>query len=245
MDKILGVDKTPKKGGAAETKPFTNFGVFHDNLINRLKALSQIQLDFDRRVKESETRFTDKLADVKKQLDFRWKQIDRFETSVKNLGEVKNSWRRKYNVKEGELEAAKTSNAELASQISSLKRSPAVESSHDIRALTARATQAERRATVAQNQLAQLEERLAGQNDRTGAAELKWEARIKEYERLLKEANEKFKRERQGAKERVAELENNIETLQKQIEQTNKRAQQLNEVMEAAGKAISPPGRTP
>ena len=46
-------------------------------------------------------------SDVKKQLDFRWKQIDRFETSVKNLAEVKNSWRRKYNVKEGELEAAK------------------------------------------------------------------------------------------------------------------------------------------
>jgi len=47
-DKILGVDKTPT-GGQAETKPFTNFSVFHDNLITRLKALSQIQLDFDKR----------------------------------------------------------------------------------------------------------------------------------------------------------------------------------------------------
>ncbi|KAF9518234.1 hypothetical protein BS47DRAFT_1389164 [Hydnum rufescens UP504] len=43
MDKILGVDKTP---GAAEMKPFMDFGALRDNLINRLKALSQIQLDF-------------------------------------------------------------------------------------------------------------------------------------------------------------------------------------------------------
>jgi len=126
MDKILGVDKTPvrfsslmiyiysldqahpqKKGGQAETKPFTNFSVFHDNLITRLKALSQIQLDFDKRVKEAELRFTEKLVDMRKQLDARWKQIDKFETSVKAYGDAKATWRRKYVAKEGELEALK------------------------------------------------------------------------------------------------------------------------------------------
>lgn len=45
--------------------------------------------------------------ELKKQLDFRWRQLDRFETSVKNLVDVKHTWRRKYNGKEGELEAAK------------------------------------------------------------------------------------------------------------------------------------------
>ena len=63
-------------------------------------------------------------SDVKKQLDFRWKQIDRFETSVKNLAEVKNSWRRKYNIKEGELEASKVSI--LSSFLSSCVLTPAV-----------------------------------------------------------------------------------------------------------------------
>ena len=53
-----------RKGSAAETKPFTNFSVFHDNLITRLKAVSQIQLDLDKQVKETETRFLDKLAYV-------------------------------------------------------------------------------------------------------------------------------------------------------------------------------------
>lgn len=96
-----------KKGGQAETKPFTNFGVFHDNLITRLKALSQIQMDFDKRCKEIEGRFTEKMNDMRKQLDNRWKQIDKFETGVKQFAETKVSWRRKYSTKEGEVEALK------------------------------------------------------------------------------------------------------------------------------------------
>lgn len=96
-----------KKSGQAETKPFTNFSVFHDNLITRLKALSQIQLDFDRRVKDAESRFTDKMSEMRKQLDTRWKQIDKFETSVKSYAETKASWRKKLSAKEGELEAIK------------------------------------------------------------------------------------------------------------------------------------------
>ena len=96
-----------KKGGQAETKPFTNFSVFHDNLITRLKALSQIQLDFDKRCKDVEGRFTEKLTEMRKQLDNRWKQIDKFETSVKSYAETKATWRRKFSTKEGELEAVK------------------------------------------------------------------------------------------------------------------------------------------
>lgn len=123
MDKIVGVDKTPvsticfalgcacadrslqKKHGQAETKPFTNFSVFHDNLITRLKALSQIQTDFEKRTKEAEQRYADKLNDMRKQLDLRWKQIDKFEASVKTLAEAKALWRKKLSAKEGEIEA--------------------------------------------------------------------------------------------------------------------------------------------
>ena len=94
-----------KKHGQAETKPFTNFSVFHDNLITRLKALSQIQTDFEKRVKEAEQRYTDRLNDMRKQLDLRWKQIDKFEASVKALAEAKALWRKKLSTKEGEIEA--------------------------------------------------------------------------------------------------------------------------------------------
>jgi hypothetical protein len=37
-----------QKGAATETKPFTNFSVFHDNPVTRLKRLSQIQIDFEK-----------------------------------------------------------------------------------------------------------------------------------------------------------------------------------------------------
>lgn len=83
--------------------------MFHDNLITRLKALSQIQLDFDKRVKEAESKYADKLNDMKKQLESRWKQIDRFEHSVRTLAEAKLQWKKKMAGKEGEIEALKVS----------------------------------------------------------------------------------------------------------------------------------------
>ncbi|KAF9045716.1 hypothetical protein BDZ89DRAFT_1058679 [Hymenopellis radicata] len=232
MDKILGVDKTPKTRGAAETKPFTNFSVFHDNLISRLKSLSQIQLEFDKRVKETEGRYTEKLNDMRKQLDMRWKQIDKFEASVKQYAEVKQTWRRKFNSKEGELEAIKTTNAEMAAQLAGMKR-PGQTDSMELRSLSTRAVNAERRLNNAQNQLLATEEKLAQLSQRSTAADSKWEARVKEYESRLKAAEERVKKERQGAKDRVSELENSVKLLQKQLDLTQKRSHQLNDVIDA------------
>ena len=82
--------------------------------------------------------------------------------------------------------------------------------SMEIRALTARAQNAERRAINLQNQLLQSEERLTSVNQKTTVADNKWEARVKEYETRLKTAEEKIKRERQGGKERALELENQM-----------------------------------
>lgn len=77
----------------------------------------------------------------------------------------------------------------------------------EIRALTARATNAERRIINLQNQLLQSEERVLSMNQKTTAADTKWEARVKEYETRIKQAEEKVKRERQGGKERILELD--------------------------------------
>jgi hypothetical protein len=105
--------------------------VFHDNLVSRLKAISQIQLDFDRRVKSVEAGFTDKIGSVvlvsqpschahllryselSKQLERRWKQIDKFEASVQKLSQDKTAWRKKINLKDGELEAVKASTGRI------------------------------------------------------------------------------------------------------------------------------------
>ena len=97
----------------------------------------------------------------------------------------------------------------MTSQISALRR-PAQSESSEIKALQARAVNAERRLTNAQNQLLAAEEKIATMNQKTTATDGKWEARVKEYEARLRSAEERVKRERQGAKERVAELETNI-----------------------------------
>lgn len=83
--------------------------MFHDNLITRLKALSQIQLDFDKRCKDVEAKFAEKINDMRRQLDHRWKQIDKFETSLKTYADTKAQWKKKLAAKEGELEAIKVS----------------------------------------------------------------------------------------------------------------------------------------
>ncbi|KAF9503227.1 hypothetical protein BS47DRAFT_1369694 [Hydnum rufescens UP504] len=143
MDKILAVDKAlvryllivDKEKGAAEMKPFMNFGTLHDDLINRLKALSQIQLDF----RSSNNGIGNEAYRWPcKQLDFRWRQINRFETRVKNLGEVKNSGRWRYDIKEGDLKAKV--------QIFSIFPFSGSQIDAD-----SRATQTEQLATVAQN----------------------------------------------------------------------------------------------
>jgi chromosome segregation ATPase len=107
LDIVSLTNGLQKKGTQGETKPFTNFTVFHDNLISRLKALSQIQLDFDKRVKDVEHKFSEKMAEMRKQLDQRWRQIDKFEQSVKAAAEAKATWRKKLSSKEGEIEALK------------------------------------------------------------------------------------------------------------------------------------------
>jgi hypothetical protein len=63
-------------------------------LITKLKALSQIQLDFGKRRKDIENQFLEKLSDMWKQLENHWKQIDKFESSVKTDADAKATWRR-------------------------------------------------------------------------------------------------------------------------------------------------------
>lgn len=201
-----------KKHGQAETKPFTNFSVFHDNLISRLKQLSEIQGIFDKRVKDAESKYAEKLSDMRKQLDHRWKQLDKFEASLKTVAEAKVAWRKKLSAKEGEAEALKTTVSELQAQLVSIRK-PGQGDSMEVRALAARANNAERRITNLQNQLVLSEEKLTTINQKTVAADSKWDVRVKEYETRLKKAEEAVKRERQGAKERVFELETQLKSV--------------------------------
>jgi hypothetical protein len=103
-------------------------------------------------------------------------------------------------------------NAEMAAQLAGIKR-PGQTDAMEVRSLSTRAMNAERRLNNAQNQLLATEEKVASMNQKNMAADAKWEARVKEYETRLKAAEERYKRERQGGKERVAELENNVKSV--------------------------------
>lgn len=149
---------------------------------------------------------------MRKQLDHRWKQLDKFETSLKAVAEAKTAWRKKLSAKEGEVEALKTTISELQAQLVSIRK-PGQGDSMEVRALAARANNAERRITNLQNQLLLSEEKLTTMNQKTVAADSKWEVRVKEYETRLKKAEEAVKRERQGAKERVFELETQLKSI--------------------------------
>lgn len=96
---------------------------------------------------------------------------------------------------------------ELQGVISSSRKSGTPGDSMEVRALTARANNAERRISNLQNQLLAAEEKVTAMNQKTAVADNKWEVRVKEYEGRLKQAEEKIKRERQGGKERALELE--------------------------------------
>ncbi|KAF5336816.1 hypothetical protein D9757_014655 [Collybiopsis confluens] len=223
-----------KSASQAETKPFTNFSVFHSNLMSRLKVLSQIQTQFEARVKEVEGKYGDTMNEMRKQLEGRWRQVDKFEQGIKGMKETKDGWRRKLSAKEGEIEGLKTTNADLAAQLSGLTSKSNIPSqSMEIRALQTRASTAERRLNNAQNQLLATEEKIAAQNQKMGQVEGKWEARVKEYEARLKAAEERVKRERQGGKERVAELEAQMKTIQRQLELAQKRSAQIQGVIES------------
>ncbi|KDE03126.1 hypothetical protein MVLG_06364 [Microbotryum lychnidis-dioicae p1A1 Lamole] len=239
MDKIVGGSQ--RKSAQAEPKPFTNFVIFHDSLISRLKSVNQLQVSFDRRTREIETKFSDQFAALKRQHDTRLKQLDRFEAAIKTATETQRKWRHRVHTKQAEVDAARTEVQNLQTQLSALRSSassspssPAM--SNELSTLTRRATTAERRFAATQTQLRNAEDKLGDAREKVAVAEGKWEARLREMEARLRAAEEKVKRERQGAKERVAELTRTIQELKTQVARAGQRAQLLDGVLDETEK---------
>ncbi|KAG8767238.1 hypothetical protein FRC12_006379 [Ceratobasidium sp. 428] len=239
VDQVLGVDK--KRSG--DGKPFTNFAVFHDRILERLRSLTMLNSEFAKRAKELETKLLGKIQDMNRSLDHRIKALDKFELSLKTVADARQAWRKKLVAKEGELDALRSHNDELSIQIRHLRRTSSgdgVTANSEIRSLSARAQNAERRLQNAQNQLAAAEERFSQQSERNASSEMKWEARVKEYEVRVKAAEEKVKRERQGCKERIAEADNVITMLERQIAAEKKRSAQLSEIIDLNKVTLGP-----
>ncbi|WWD18405.1 hypothetical protein CI109_102855 [Kwoniella shandongensis] len=215
-----------------------NFAVFRDTLLQRLRSMIHVRMDFEKKIKETESNMDQRMASLKKQLEQKWRALDNFEASVKKLELTRMQWRSKYAVKEGELEAAKSRNTELSQQLSSVKAGSTTESSSHIRSLHERAQSAEKRAQQASNQLAMLEARVAELQSKNGQAENKWEVRVKEYENRLRIAGEKIKTEKQGGKERALQLEAQVRDLERQVQDARRRNQRAEGVVATAAHLI-------
>ncbi|KAI5474861.1 hypothetical protein MNV49_002324, partial [Pseudohyphozyma bogoriensis] len=248
MDRMVGAgDRSPRRPGQAEPKPFTNFNVFHDSLLSRVKNVNSISQSFDRRAKEMEARFSDQFNTLKRQQDTKLRQLDRFESSIKTAAETQKQWRQRVATKQAELDSAKSTTAELQTQLAALRQRAAVPgtdfgTSAKMSVLTTRASTAERRLAATQAQLADAEEKLGQARTKIGVAEGKWEARLRELETRLHAAEERVKRERQGAKERISELSGEIKSLEGQVTVAKRRDHLLDDVLkEAAGFTIGSP----
>jgi hypothetical protein len=86
-----------------------NFGVFRDTLLLRLKSITAVRTEFEKRLKETEQSVEQRMSSLKRQLEQKWRALDNFENSVRKLETTRVQWRAKYATKEGELEAAKVS----------------------------------------------------------------------------------------------------------------------------------------
>ncbi|ORX40156.1 hypothetical protein BD324DRAFT_648758 [Kockovaella imperatae] len=228
--------------GTEDQETPANFGVFRDTLLTRLRAMTGAKSDWEKRIKESEASMDQKMNNLKRQLEAKWRAIDSFEAAIKKLEATRLQWKNKYAAKAGELEAAKAQNAELAHQLSGSKpaESPGG-SSAALRSLTERAQAAEKRSQNLANQLSHLEAKLAEVQAKAGQAEDRWAARVKEYENRLRIAGEKIKTEKQGGKERARQLEDQVRELEKHVDAARKRNLRAEGVVASAAHLIPDP----
>ncbi|GAA5916212.1 hypothetical protein JCM8208_000034 [Rhodotorula glutinis] len=249
VDRLGAADKRkPPSSPALDTaKPFSNFPVFHERLLDRLRAVNGLQHSFERRTRELESKFVDQLEALKRQQDSRHKQLDRFEAGLKSATEAQRQWRARVQSKTVELEAAKAEVLSLQAQLrKSSHGSPNLSSprpgsssggagdaalSSRLAAAQATVSTLERRLAATQAQLRDAESRLGEQRGKYGVAEGKWEARVRELEQRVRAAEEKVKRERQGAKERMQELRGESQRLEHELSDAQRRGTQLDDVL--------------
>ncbi len=212
LGRTLGANKSRRRGDD-DLKPFTNFGVFHDSLLARLRRLGELQGHFEDRAKDMESKFTEQFSTIKKQQDGQLRHITRLEQTLKSAADKQSIWKSRIVAKQSELDVVKSTNAELQQQVAALRTRSALESpasNSKLTNLNSRANNAERKLALAQTHQSQAEERLDEAKRKYEEGENKWASRIKELEHRCRAAEEKNVRDRQSAKDRVKELEEQL-----------------------------------
>ncbi|KAG0304460.1 hypothetical protein BGZ98_005495 [Dissophora globulifera] len=200
LENILGGDT--RLDSNVLPKPSGDFAYFSNHLDLRLKSLNDIFVRFGKKTKELEDKSTGQLIHLKKLLDMKLKQLDKFETIVRNATDRQRKWREQLMRKQSE-------NEDLQAKLLLLQKTTTD--------LKARAGSSERSREY-ELRYKHAERKLEVEKTRSMDAEERWNARLRELEKRTKEAEEGVKRERQGAKEKVAGLLDANKTARKTIE---------------------------
>ncbi|KAA1114519.1 hypothetical protein PGT21_011974 [Puccinia graminis f. sp. tritici] len=246
LEKLLSSGSNHRRiSSAQDAKPFTNFTVFHENIINRLKNLGTMQSGFETKIQEVEKKLEKQYASLKRQHDTRMRQLDQFETTIKAATDTQRQWRARMTTKQGEVDAAKETCSELQKQISSLKTRASIAgtspgSSTEHRQALAKVVHLEKKLAATQNQLKLTEEKFNEAKLKVASVEASWLARLKELQDRNKELEEKVKREKRSAKERKADLDLQVSGLKDQIASSDHRSKQLEDLLTTHQQNLQP-----
>ncbi|PLW44874.1 hypothetical protein PCANC_10784 [Puccinia coronata f. sp. avenae] len=246
IDKLLNSGSTHRRiSSANDVKPFSNFSVFHESIINRLKSLGAMQSGFDTKIKDVEKKLEKQYTSLKRQHDSRMRQLDQFETTIKAATDTQRQWRARLTTKQGEVDAARETCNELQKQISSLKTRASIAGSSpgsitEQRQALTKVGNLEKKLAATQNQLKLTEEKFNEAKVKVATVESSWQARLKELQDRNKELEEKVKREKRSAKERKTDLDNQVSELKEQITLSDQRAKKLEDLLVTQKSQLDP-----
>jgi len=246
IDKLLSSGSTHRRiSSAHDVKPFSNFTVFHESIINRLKSLGAMQSGFETKIKDVEKKLEKQYASLKRQHDSRMRQLDQFETTVKAATDTQRQWRARLTTKQGEVEAARETCQELQKQISSLKTRASIAGSSpgsitEQRQALTKVSTLEKKLAATQSQLKLTEEKFNEAKVKVATVESSWQARLKELQDRNKELEEKVKREKKSAKERKEDLDHQVSDLKEQIALSDQRSKQLEDLLVSSKSQTQP-----
>jgi len=246
IDKLLSSGSTHRRiSSAHDVKPFSNFTVFHESIINRLKSLGAMQSGFETKIKDVEKKLEKQYASLKRQHDSRMRQLDQFETTVKAATDTQRQWRARLTTKQGEVEAARETCQELQKQISSLKTRASIAGSSpgsitEQRQALTKVSTLEKKLAATQSQLKLTEEKFNEAKVKVATVESSWQARLKELQDRNKELEEKVKREKKSAKERKEDLDHQVSELKEQIALSDQRSKQLEDLLVSSKSQTQP-----
>ncbi|CAG8465628.1 1197_t:CDS:10, partial [Ambispora leptoticha] len=209
-------------------KPSTNFNLFHEHLLSKLKTLNHVHTTFERRAKEIDTRWQEQYEQVsipfeqtlKKQMDIKLRQMSKFDSVINKANAATKEWREQAKKNQGELEATRNTNEELLDQLASLR-----DQLEDLRSVKTRADEYEVKYREAERRARNLDTNMRDD-------ERRWESRYKELEGRMIQAEERLQIEKQGARVKVDSMRESNKDLEAQIQSLNRRNAQLQELLD-------------